>query len=303
MRIMVTGGAGFIGSHIVDALIADGHSVLIVDDFSTGRRENLNKEAAFGLIDITRFEDLETFVGYFRPTHICHQAAQASLLRSEQHPDLDAHINILGTLNVIKLAQEFNARVVMASTSAVYAPSRDWVTEESPCAPNRPYGISKYAAERYLEWSGLSYAILRYGNVYGPRQRPVGENQLIPRALDHLLLDKPFQVYGSGLNSRDFVYVGDIARANLMALQSDKCGIFNAGTGITTCVNTVLSDLLRLTDQTYNRTFEHVEGKRGEPEYVNLCHWKSRDVLGWMEETPLEKGLEKTIAWYRETYQ
>jgi UDP-glucose 4-epimerase len=300
MRVLVTGGAGFIGSHIVDLLIEQGHDVMVVDDLSTGRRENLTHEVAFGQVDITKFEELEIFVGYFNPTHICHQAAQASLLRSEQYPDLDAEINILGTLNIIKLARKFNARVVMASTSAVYEDSISLFTEQSRCKPNRPYGISKYAAERYLEWSGLSYAILRYGNVYGPRQVPVGENQLVPRALDGLFRGKPFTIYGDGTHSRDFVYVGDVARANLAALQSSENGIFNVSTGVSTSVNKLLQHLEMLTDLPV--AFPHTPAKPGEPDYVCLGPYRANELLHWRAQVDLKQGLKNTLAWYRQAY-
>ena len=301
MRVLVTGGAGFIGSHIVDALIASGHSVLVVDDLSTGQRENLNPAAEFFEYDVSAWDFQFRVAERFVATHICHQAAQASLLRSEVDPTRDAETNILGTLNVIHLARKSNARVVMASTSAVYACGSHWLDETSPCAPNRPYGISKWAAERYLEWSGLSYAILRYGNVYGPRQVPVGENQLVPRALDGLLRDKPFTIYGDGSHARDYVFVEDVAQANVAALQSSECGIFNIGTGHAVSVNNLVADLQALT-HTEQRTIEHTDAKRGEPDFVRLSAIKAISQLHWQATVDVGKGLEKTLEWYKKTY-
>lgn len=298
MRVLVTGGAGFIGSHIVDLLIERGHSVAIVDNFSTGREDNVNPDADLWTMNI-QDDDLGLAFHDFKPTHVCHQAAQASLLRSEQTPNLDAKINILGTLNIISLVRLFNARMVMASTSAVYMDAPSMFLEQSPCLPNRPYGISKYAAERYLEWSGLSYAILRYGNVYGPRQVPVGENQIVPRALDGLIGGKPFSVYGDGTHSRDYVFVEDVARANVAALESTATGIFNISTGVTTSVNTVLATLEELTG--VHKDFEHTEAKRGEPASVCLYPKKAADILGWKAQVSLAEGLAKTLAWYKET--
>jgi UDP-glucose 4-epimerase len=229
MRVLVTGGAGFIGSHIVDALLLRGHEVWVLDNFSSGHYANFDPPGAHVLLkDIVEFgpDDLSPFDA------ICHQAAQPSLRRSIDDPAHDALVNIIGTINVIQAAKAYGAHVVFASTSAVYDPAGGAFTEDSPIRPNLPYGIAKATAEQYLRHSGISHTILRYGNVYGPRQVQVGENQLIPHCLAHILDGKPFVINGDGEQTRDFVYVEDIARANVLATEGRVNGTFNCASGV-----------------------------------------------------------------------
>lgn len=310
MKVLVTGGAGFIGSHIVDALLLRGHDVWVMDDESSGHQANVpgNVRYCLGSILDLLIWDLPAF------DVICHQAAQPSLRRSLDDPAHDAMVNIIGTLNVIAAAKACGAHIVFASTSAVYINRPVFVSvskaangvamhypgtsEDFPKAPTTPYGLAKLTAERYLELSGVSYTILRYGNVYGPRQVQVGENQLIPHCLAHLLDGKPFVIHGDGQQTRDFVYVGDIARANVAAIEGRVQGTFNAGTGKGTSVSEVCAVLANLCDRP--RAFRLGAAKAGEARHVALDSTRARDVLGWTAQTPLAAGLRETVAWWRE---
>ena len=299
MRILVTGGAGFVGSHVVDALLERGHDIYICDDLSSGKLGNINSQAHFECCDISDPVRFLSLCGQVHFETVCHQAAQPSLLRSVEEPDFDARVNILGTINVILAARRIGARVVMASTSAVYDDTLLNSRHEGDLLhPTRPYGIAKMAAEFYLRESGLSYAVLRYGNVYGPRQVKVGENQIVPHALSHIFKNDPFIINGDGEQTRDFVYVGDIARANVAALESAESGVFNVGTGRAASVNEVLDYLKALTH--FAGDFKHGPPKPNEPRHVTLNSNRAQRVLGWRAETLLEAGLAKTVEWYRQ---
>jgi UDP-glucose 4-epimerase len=305
MRIMVTGGAGFIGSHIVDVLVEHGHKVVIIDDLSTGN--NLpTADVNLYKWDIRDFDSIYEMFKREPPDVICHQAAQASLLESHQNPSRDAAINILGTINMIELAKTFHVkRFVMASTMAVF-PNDEAVPDDmfSEPAPQRPYGISKRAAEMYLGTSGLSYAILRYGNVYGPRQLPVGENQVVARLFSHLYKHTDFAIYGDGHNSRDFVYVQDVAEANLRAIEGDAQGVFHIGTGQATSVNEVVNYALTWAGQNplpgveWHKEFIEHKPAIEEPEHLEV-HSFRRQQLHWAPVTMLRDGLRETDAWWR----
>jgi len=293
MKILVTGGAGFIGSHIVGLLIDNGHRVTVMDDLSSGKRENLNPRAEFLQMSVVNAHKFTDMMDSFDA--ICHQAAQASLLRSVNFPDQDATINILGTLSILKLARQMGAHMVLASTSAVYDDEGPQpFTETSALRPTRPYGISKLSAEMYLRESGVRATILRYGNVYGPRQVPVGENQLVPRALAHIWDGAPFVVNGDGEQTRDFVYVGEVARANLLALTQRVTGTFNIAHGIGHSVNRVLLTLKHLTD--WKGEWTHGPEKAKEPRAVALSALRAQNQLGWAALTPLVEGLGRTMA-------
>lgn len=307
MRVLLTGGAGFIGSHIADLLLERGHKVFILDDFSTGQNA-IPLGAGFEIIDISKSDVHSQALTMFEtipPDVICHQAAQASLLRSHEEPDVDAKINILGTINMIRLAQTFHVkRFVMASTMAVFPNSEAEPNELTSPAPQRPYGISKRAAEMYLAASGLSHAILRYGNVYGPRQLPVGENQVIARLFSHLYKHTDFAIYGDGRNTRDFVFVKDVAMANLRAIEGTAQGAFHIGTGEATAVNTVVNYSLTWAaqdpkpDVEWHREFIEYRPAIEEPERLEV-HSIRRRELDWEPTVTLRDGLRETDAWWR----
>lgn len=303
MRVLITGGAGFIGSHIVDACLADGHTVNVIDDLSSGSLENLprgfaaKRDYSFKAWSIQVWRYVQDFFTT-SPDVVIHQAAQPSLRKSIDDPNWDAMTNIIGTINIIEACKVHKARLIFASTSAVYDPGGVVPYAENDCLrPNLPYGISKMTAENYIRNSGLSYAILRYGNVYGPRQVKVGENQLVPHCLDHIFKGTSFFINGDGDQTRDFVYVGDIVKANLAAMKSNKSGTFNIGSGSMIGINAVCDVIKLLTG--YDKDFVHGPAKAGEMRHSGLNPKLAQAVLGWQAETSLTDGLKATIDWYR----
>ena len=292
MKVLVTGGAGFIGSHIVDALLARGHEVKALD-VRYVRRPEVDSWAQ----DITA-GDAARAMAKLKPDAICHQAAQPSLRSSIEEPAHDARVNILGTINVIEAARTVGAHVVFASTSAVYDPAGGTFTEDSPLKPNLPYGISKASAELYLRNSGISHTVLRYGNVYGPRQKPVGENQLIPHALAHIFDRAPFAINGDGEQSRDFVYVADIARANVLALEGKVRGTFNLGWGVGTTINGVCRLLRGIAE--WDGHWKYGPGKLGEARHGALTSQRAATTLRWTPTVPMVDGLRATVEAWRD---
>lgn len=303
MNLLITGGAGFIGSHITEQAIAKGWTVSVLDNFSTGKQENLPNGITVFRASVTDYASLLTLVKTVQPNVISHQAAQPSLRTSLEKPEFDALTNIIGTINVIKAAREVKAHVILASTSAVYdADGNLPYLEDDDVSPTLPYGISKCAAELYLIHSGLSYTVFRYGNVYGERQVEVGENQLVPHCLNHLLHGKPFAINGDGTRSRDFVYVGDVARANLMAAEAKPQGIYNIATGTGVSVQRVCNTLASLCGKK-DYAFEHGEPKAGEAVHTALDSTKAHLEFGWKAETFLEEGLRKVVKWEKSKTQ
>lgn len=300
MNILITGGLGFIGSHSIRILKNRGlQNILVLDDLSS----NILSPQAAGVAcykqDIRDRAGLEIFFRDFRPTHILHLAAQPSLKISQEKPVFDLSVNAGGILNLIHLAQIYGVkRFVMASTSAVYRnKAMGLYFPEDELDPISPYGISKMAAECYLRRSGLSFAILRYGNVYGPGQIPIGENQLIPRFLSHVYQMKPFSVLGNGSQRRDFVYVDDIARLNEKALISPMIGAYNAGWGESHSVIEVL-DYLRALSR-FESGIPSVEGVDPRQD-VRLNSSITKSLCDWKPEVHLSDGLRRTwLAWPR----
>lgn len=252
MRILVTGGAGFIGSHLVDRLIAEGHTVAIVDNMSTGLEKNINRNAAFYEKDIFK-SDLTSIFKHFQFDIIFHLAGQINLRESLKNPIQDAEINIMGSLKLIELACKFKVKQFIFSSTggAIYdqeAP-QPWTTN-SPCKPLSPYGLSKLTVERYLgiarNTHGLNSTILRYSNVYGPRQNAHGEAGVVAIFMNNRLANRPLKIFGDGEQTRDFIYVKDVVEANLIAMDSNLYGTFNVSTGVETSVNKVAEMISRL---------------------------------------------------------
>jgi UDP-glucose 4-epimerase len=304
MKILVTGGAGFIGSHVVDTYLAAGHDVVVVDNLSTGKRANLNPAATFHEVDI-RDDKLGDVFAAEQPDVVNHHAAQASVPLSVSRPTFDAEVNILGSLNLLEQARAHGVRrVIYASTGgAVYGEPHYLPCDEShPIQPLSPYGASKHAVEHYLQLYhqlyDLGYTILRYANVYGPRQDPHGEAGVVSIFTDHMLAGEPATVYGDGLQERDFVYVGDCARANLAALEQARDGIFNVGTGAGTTINDLFDRLAAITGYPHRR--QNGPARLGDVYRSYLSAERARAELGWQPAFDLQQGLQATVASFRQ---
>jgi UDP-glucose 4-epimerase len=304
-RVLVTGGAGFIGSHIVDTLIAEGYDVAIVDNLFTGKRANLNSAATFYEVDIRDTPALERVFAEVKPGAVCHQAALANVRGSLEHPDVYAEVNILGTLRLLEASRKHGVKkFTIASTGgAIYGDQAELPTREvNEAHPLDPYGVSKLACEHYLfEYRhnyGLDYCALRYGNVYGPRQDPHGEAGVVAIFTRRMIDGQPTTINGDGSQSRDFIYVGDVARANLLALQKGS-GIYNIGTGKPTSINQIFQQLVKLTD--YKHPELHGPQKPGEVRTSCIDPSRVKAELGWEATVSLADGLANTVAWYNES--
>jgi UDP-glucose 4-epimerase len=301
VKILVTGGAGFIGSHVVDRCVEAGHDVAIVDDLSTGRRQQVNGAARLHVVDI-RGAALDDVFRAERPQAVVHLAAQASVGRSVANPSLDAEINILGSINLLECCRRAGTqRVVYVSTGGAGYGDTDVIPtpEEHPSRPVSPYGTSKVAAELYLGcWEalhGLSSVILRLANIYGPRQDPHGEAGVIAIFTDRLLRGETCVINGDGLQTRDYVYVGDVADAALRALERPEVrGPINIGTGIETTVVT-LFETLRAAFGGEGKA-RHGPARPGEQHRSLLDASRARHVLGWAPQVALDEGLRRTVA-------
>lgn len=308
MRVLVTGGAGFIGSHIAEAAVEVGHDVLVVDDLSTGRTENLPPGVDFHPVDIRQREPFKELASQFKPDAISHHAAQASVAISVREPGYDAEVNVLGSLNVAEIAGETGSRLVFASTGgALYGEVPDGATagEEWPARPLSPYACSKASFELYLrafgQASGLKYTILRYGNVYGPRQDPHGEAGVVAIFARRLLQRQAIQVNARASEGddgcvRDYVFVQDVVRANLAAFEGalDHRTI-NIATGIGTSTRTLAEKLASLIDEP--AIINNSEHRAGDLQRSVLDPSVMVSILG--EPTPLGRGLEATTEWFR----
>jgi UDP-glucose 4-epimerase len=303
MKIVVTGGAGFIASHIVDAYVAAGHDVVILDNLSSGKRENLNPQARLVQLDVQDPAIADLFARE-RPEVLNHHAAQIDVRRSVADPVFDARTNLLGLLNLMEHGRQHGLRrVVLASTGgAIYGEQEQFPAPEThPLAPLSPYGVAKLASERYLYFYhatyGIPYLACRYGNVYGPRQNPHGEAGVIAIFIEKMLRDEQAIINGDGEQTRDYVYVGDVVRANLAALQSDYCGALNFGTGRETDVNTLFRLLRDLCGSKHPE--QHGPAKPGEQRRSVIDASNAARLLGWRAATPLADGLRETVEWFR----
>ncbi|MDT8306180.1 MAG: SDR family oxidoreductase [Anaerolineae bacterium] len=305
LKILVTGGAGFIGSHVVDTYITAGHDVVVVDNLSTGRRANLNPAATFYEVDI-RDADLADVFAQEQPEVVNHHAAQASVPLSVSRPTFDAEVNILGSLNLLEQARHHGVqRLIYASTGgAVYGEPQYLPCDEShPIRPLSPYGASKHTVEHYLQLYhqlyGLGYTVLRYANVYGPRQDPHGEAGVVSIFTNQMLAGEPAIVHGDGLQERDFIYAGDCARANLAALEQDRDGIFNIGTGAGTTINDLFDRLAAITGYPHPR--RHGPPRLGDVYRSYLSAALAARELGWQPVFALEDGLRETVAYFQQS--
>lgn len=304
MRILVTGGAGFIGSHVVDRYVAEGHQVVIIDDLSTGSTDNLNPKAQFQKLDI-RSKAAADFIQQIHPDIINHHAAQIDLRKSVEQPILDAEINILGLLNIMEAAVRVKSvkQVIFASTGgAIYGDASVIPTpEEYPAWPISPYGVAKLTCEHYLHYyqsaHGIPFISLRYGNVYGPRQNPKGEAGVIAIFSGRLLSGRQPTINGDGKQTRDYVFVGDIVEANTIVLKDNHHGLYNIGTGKETDVNTIFKKLRTLIAPTIQAI--HGPVKIGEQRRSSLDTSKAKRELGWQAQTSLIQGLQQTANFFK----
>jgi len=303
MKILVTGGAGFIGSHVVDAYINAGHDVVVVDDLSTGKRENLNPRARLYKVDLRDARLEEAFVAE-KPDVVNHHAAKASVRESMAEPALYADVNISGGIKVLEMCRKYRVKkFIFASTGgALYGDPQYLPADEAhPVAPLDPYGVSKAAFEYYLplyqRYHGVRFTILRYANVYGPRQDPFGEAGVVAIFSQRMLAGEQPVINGSGEQERDFVYVGDLAQADVLALSKGDGGTFNIGTGVGTTINALFAKIKAITG--YAGPEVHGPAKAGEAFRVYVTAERARRELGWQPVVDLDQGLRFTVDFFR----
>ena len=317
MRVLITGGAGFIGSHIVDHLLSQGHQAFVVDNLSSGRRENLPREVPLHQVDVRDEQKLAGVFDEVQPQIVCHQAAQMSVSLSVRQPAFDAEVNVLGLLRVLEHSVRVGVqRIVFASSGGVlYGNVFEPADEEHPSAPISPYGISKWVGEKYLEFfaheNSLDAVALRYANVYGPRQNPHGEAGVVAIFCQQMLAGDRSNINGDGQYIRDYVYVDDVAQANVLAIEADLPRRFvalNIGTGLGTDVNVLASHLRELCQACWTNSGKsgevpvptHRESRPGDLRSSLICAKKAGTVLGWQPNCQLVDGLSKTVEWFGE---
>ena len=303
MKTLVTGGAGFIASHLSDRLIELGHEVVIVDDLSTGKRDNLPSQANFCEVDIRHVSLADVFKKE-RPEVVFHHAAHADVTRSVRDPQYDASVNILGSLNLLECRREYEVgKFIYANTGGALYGEPDYTPadESHPIAPLAPYGVSKRTAEQYLHAyhvnHGLTYTSLRYPNVYGPRQDPHGEAGVVAIFALKMLTGGQPVIFGDGSKTRDYCYVGDIVDANLLALNTDACGIYNLGRGIEVTDLEVFETVRAAVGSKIEPVFAEV--RPGEVEHISLDASKAERELNWRAETELADGIRAAVDYYR----
>lgn len=303
-KILITGGAGFIGSHLVDAFIKRGYKAVVVDNLSTGRKKNLNPKAKFYKLDIQDRKLSEIFRRE-KPDFVSHHAAQIDVRLSVADPLFDARVNILGSLNLLECCRQYKVKKIIFASSggAMYGDTEVIPTpEDYPAKPCSPYGIAKVTVEHYLYYYkiefGLSYVCLRYSNVYGPRQNSKGEAGVVAIFADKMLNEIQPVINGDGKQTRDYVYVGDVVRANLLALEKKVEGEFNVATTKETSVNELFAKMVKILNRPFKET--HGPAKSGEQKRSCLSYEKIKKILLWQPAVGLDEGLELTIKWFKE---
>jgi UDP-glucose 4-epimerase len=306
VRILVTGGAGFIGSHVVDAYVAAGHEVAVLDNFSTGNENNVNPAAALHRVDLRDQPEVHKALATFRPELVNHHAAQSEVPKSVADPAYDAQVNIVGGLNLLKACVDHGVRkVIFSSTGGALYGEPDIVpaAEDHPVRPLSPYGTSKFAFEQYLgtfrRTFGLDHTVLRYANIYGARQDfHAEEGRVVALFASRMLIDKPVTIDGSGEQSRDMLHVGDVATANLAALEKGSGGTYHVSTGIAVSVNDLFRKLAELTDYELEPNFG--PARKGDVYRIALDNQRAKDGLDWEPQVSLEEGLTLTVDYFRE---
>jgi UDP-glucose 4-epimerase len=306
VKVVVTGGAGFIGSHVTDAFLERGDEVLVVDDLSTGTRDNVPEQATLAELDVADARRVQRTFNDFGPDYICHLAAQSSVTVSVADPERDFASNVVGTFNVIRAATELGARTAFASTGgALYGEDAPIPTPETYVPqPLSFYGAAKQAGEAYVatlqRFHGLAHVVLRLGNIYGPRQNPHGEAGVVAIFSERLLLGRPPIVYGHGTPTRDYVHVKDIARAFTTLADTEVAGTFNLGWGREVPVLEILEGLQRAAGTTVDPRLEPL--RPGELTRSAIDSSAAASAFGWRPEIPLDEGLAETFAWYAATH-
>jgi UDP-glucose 4-epimerase len=306
LKILITGGAGFIGSHIADALTASGHSVVVLDNLSSGKIENINSDIQFVEGDVRDRALVDRVFKEYRFDAVNHHAAQMDVRKSVEDPIFDAETNIIGSLNLLEASVRYSVkRFMFASTGGAIYGEQDYfpADENHPTCPESPYGIAKRSIELYLHYykkvHGLEHTIFRYANVYGPRQDPHGEAGVVSIFINALLENRQCTIFGDGEQTRDYVFVGDVVRAHLSALEKNKDSeTFNISTGIETSVNDLfkmLSDILT----SGIATPIHADARKGEQKRSVCSYEKVMSKLGWKPEMSLEDGLKKTVEYFK----
>jgi UDP-glucose 4-epimerase len=306
MRILITGGAGFIASNVADEYLQQGHEVAVLDNLSTGFRHNLNPKARFYEVDIRDTAGVDRVFDEFKPEVVNHHAAQMDVRKSTRDPVFDAQCNILGSLNLILAAVRTGVKrfVYVSTGGAVYGdvPEKDLPADENyPVNPISQYGISKHTVEHYLflynRFHNLSYIVLRYPNVFGPRQTPHGEAGAVAIFSGLLLDGKPCTIFGDGGKTRDYVFIGDIVRANVLALQTDFCGIVNIGSGIGTSDRQVYDAVAAAAGTKLQPSYTAV--RPGEVMHIYLNATRASNILGWKPSVPFPEGVRRTVEHIR----
>lgn len=303
MNILVTGGAGFIGSHVVDAYINEGHRVVVVDDLSTGSKSSLHAKSTFYQCDIRSEKPAEVFQRE-RIEVINHHAAQMDVRKSVSDPMYDASINVLGGLNLFELARKHGVKkIVFSSTGGAIYGEQDYfpADEDHPTRPLSPYGITKLVTEKYLfyykEVHNIDSVVLRYANIYGPRQNPHGEAGVVAIFCNRMLGNEPPIINGDGKQTRDYTYVGDVVRANVLALKATGSHIFNVGTGVETDVNTLFHELRKQLNPDCPE--KHGPAKQGEQLRSVISYKAIEKALGWKPAVDIREGLKLTAEFFK----
>jgi UDP-glucose 4-epimerase len=301
---LVTGGAGFIGSNVADGFIRGGHKVAIIDNLSTGLKSNVNRKAKFYRVDI-RSAVIDKIFEKTKPNVLCHHAAQIDVRKSTDDPILDAEVNIIGSLNLLNACVKYKVKkVIFASTGGAIYGEQDYfpADEKHPANPLSPYGVTKLTIEKYLhfyrETYGIDFVSLRYANVYGPRQNPLGEAGVVAIFVERLLRGEEAVINGDGKQTRDFVFVDDVAESNLLALRYPKSDIFNIGTGIETDINSVFRLLKKITGSRQKES--HAPPKPAEQQKSVLDYSKAKRVLRWKPKCALHDGMTKTVEYFQQ---
>ncbi|MCB4757460.1 MAG: NAD-dependent epimerase/dehydratase family protein [Elusimicrobia bacterium] len=304
MRILVTGGAGFIGSHVVDRFISAGHRVWVIDNESTGKREQVNKKANYKKLDICNRNGLRAFFKNKKFDVVNHHAAQMDVRRSVEDPQFDAKVNIFGLLNLLEECRSNKVKKIIFSSSGgtIYGECKKAARETDPEIPLSPYGISKLASEKYIKayqsLYGLKFTIFRYSNVYGPRQDPHGEAGVVAIFANKLLNKEIPLIFGTGKQTRDFLFVSDVARANLLALKSGDNEIFNLGTGVETSVLGLLKTMAGISESKKAPKFK--AARPGELMRSFVATSKARKKLNWKPQSGLIAGLGATLQYFKD---